>query len=287
MFISPLLVKPIKYSFTKKTALGFYFTDHLPGFLGNYGHGLMVLVLFGLLYFTYRLANRNRFLIFLLIVGISYLAPLFLGTPPGITVIRGYFVLGGMFLILVSVAAFDNLKIRPIVFTTLSAFILLITFIGDIQTIFHIQPEANYSGVVLERGSAIDRGSKAAGYLIQEYLPKNKKVLSLHRSLEPPNVFYYMRRNGFSWLDLTLEKSLKKFDQNKAKVDVVICDQEQVQYVNEDVNFTKRVVLHWRKMPVMWIFTRKGLRQPPFLLSANIDTYSRRFDKKYSWPVSL
>ena len=104
----PLYLYPIGHALRKPTRLGFYLQDHLPGFIENTGYLLALLLFTAIIISLCAKTLRSKYTILFIICGASYLAPLFFGTPKGITVIRPYMLMGTYFLVLSAAVVLDK-----------------------------------------------------------------------------------------------------------------------------------------------------------------------------------
>jgi hypothetical protein len=105
----PLYYYPLLHTFNKAVWLGFFAFDHLPGFIDNIGYPLTLLILFSVASSIAIKKTRLRQTLLFTICGAFYLAPLFFGTPPGITVVRGYMLLGTYSWLLCALGVLDAL----------------------------------------------------------------------------------------------------------------------------------------------------------------------------------
>jgi hypothetical protein len=144
----------------------------MPGFVENTGYLLTPLLAMAVLigFFSERLKSKYA--------GAAYLAPLFLATPQGITVVRGY-MLVGTYLLLISVAVvLDKLVLvaafrKPLIIIIIACY--GVTLWGTVESIFGRDQLLDPSGIKIERGGIPpDPGSKAAGFLLR----KMSKIIS-------------------------------------------------------------------------------------------------------------
>jgi hypothetical protein len=277
----------LAHSVSKPTAFGVYLSQHLPRFIENVGIlifvFLIVTVLIGL--FSKRASSNETLL--LVTCGAAYLAPLFFAAPPGITMVRGYMLMGTFFLVLNMAIVTGELATRR---KKLLAFLICVCFLvtlwGTIESIWGRDQGFDPTLVEIERGGLPpDPGSKAAGYLLRKYLSDSASVLSIHRQVEPPNMLYYFGRLEYAYYDLSLEQSIEKFLQQRKEIDVVICDAEQMPSVESDDGFERRIVLFSEGVPRMWIYARPGVELPA--IRADVVALNRAFDKEYAWRVTL
>src|SRR4030095_1602265 len=145
----PLFVYPLGHSLRKPTRLGFYLQDHLPGFIENVGYFLALLLFAAVIISLCSKVIRSKYTILFTICGAAYLAPLFFGTPPGITSIRGYMLMGTYFLLLCAAIVLDKLLVtKPsrtfLIFITSACFFL--TSWGTVESIFGRAALINPSG---------------------------------------------------------------------------------------------------------------------------------------------
>jgi hypothetical protein len=201
--------------------------------------------------------------------------------------LRGYMLLGTFFLVLCTALVLDKLANeyrRPIVI--LISLCFLTTLWGTVESIFGCDQWLDPSFVKIERGGIPpDPGSKAAGYLVRKYVSPAVKALAIHRAVEPPDLFYYFERTGYAYYDLTLEQSIDRFWQTKDRVDIVICDKDQLPAVEADDSFVERMVILSENVPRMWIYARPGVEISS--IHADVVALNRAFDQEYSWDVPL
>jgi hypothetical protein len=274
--------------FRKRTAFGLFLPYHLPGFVGNIGLPMVALVLVAGVVGLLVKRARSRETLLLLTCGAAYLAPLFFTVPPGITVIRGYMLVGTCFLVLNTIIVIEKLAAiwRKRLVWLVTGLCLLATAWGAVETVFGHDGWFDPTLVQAERGCvAPDPGSKAAGYLLREHVPESVRVLSVHRAVEVPNMFYYFDRLHYSHYDMSLEELDARFLQMRDQVDVVICEAAQIPLVESCGEFEKRIVLYSEGAPRMWIYARPGVDLPS--LESDITPLNRAFDEAYAWDVEL
>jgi hypothetical protein len=285
----PLCVYPLGHSLRKPTRLGFYLQDHLPGFIENVGYFLALLLFAAVIISLCSKVIRSKYTILFTICGAAYLAPLFFGTPPGITSIRGYMLMGTYFLLLCAAVVLDKLLVtKPsrtfLIFITSACFFL--TSWGTVESIFGRDALIDPSGIKIDRGGIpADPGSKAAGFLIRQYVKDSEKVLAIHGAVEPPNLFYYFGRSQYSFFDLSPKHAIEKFYELKDRVDVVICDEKQASIVEADGSFVRRSLIISEHAPSMMIYARPHVQMPA--MSVDVRDLNEAFDREYSWSVSL
>jgi len=303
LLVSPLCYHSVKHALGKRSRLGFYFFDHLGGFLGNTG---LILGLLAALVVLLALADRflrARATICMALCGGIYLAPLILGVPPDVTVVRGYMLLGTCFWVFCLALALDRLSlVRPTAVKAVAIVCFVVTLWSAVETIFGRDQVFDPNLAVIERGDVPpDIGTKAAGYLIRKHLPSRARVLAIHRALEPPNVFYYFGKGPQvkSFSDLPLEtRAGTPFDAQRSRdtreafarygsgADVVICEEAQLPYVRASRRFVETIVLHSEGHPRMWIFARPDLGLPASP-RADVREFNQAFDREHAPKVRL
>jgi len=281
----PLYFSPIKHAFNKQTRFGFYLFDHLHGFVNNIGIFLLFLILSSTIIFLFNKNFRNKLNLFFLLCGIAYLVPIFVGTPPGITVVRGYLLMGIYFLILFSVLIVEKLiNIQPVIVIPLMITLILVTMWGTIDTIFMREKYFDPTFILNERGSIPpDAGSKTAGYLIRKYLDPSEEVLAIHRNIEPPNLYYYFGREKYSHYDLALEDTYPIYSDMKDNVNVVILEESQISFIESNSDFQRRIVVYSENYPRMYIYAKSAVELP--ILNADVEEYNVLFDDEFSWEI--
>lgn len=292
LWFFPLLFSPLYYSsvlhgLQKRTEIGFFLLDHIPGFVGNVGVFLALCLLASILIGVISEKVRSRETLLLTTFGLAYLVPLFFGSPPGITVVRGYMLVGTFFLVLCAALVLDKLaKKHEKLIVILVALCFLTTLWGTIESVFGRDQWVDPSFVRIERGGIPpDPGSKAAGYLFRKHVLPAVKALVIHRAVEPPNLLYYFGRTEYAYYDFSLEQSLDGFRQAKDGVDIVVCDKDQLSAVEGDGSFVERMVILSENVPRMWVYARPDVEIPT--IHADVVALNRGFDKEYSWHVSL
>jgi len=277
----------VLHGLRKPTRTGFFLPNHILGFVENIGVPLALCLLVSILMGTVSRKARSKETLLLATWGLSYLAPLFFGTPPGTTIVRGYMLLGTFFLVLCTALVLDKLANeyrKPI--AILISLCFLATLWGTVESVFGRDQWLDPSWVKIERGGIPpDPGSKAAGYLVRKHVSPAVTTLAIHRAVEPPNLFYYFGRTEHAYYDLTLEQSIDRFRQTKDRVDIVICDKDQLPAVEADGSFVERMVILSENVPRMWIYARPGVGIPS--IHADVVALNRAFDQEYSWDVPL
>lgn len=107
LLFSPLTIGSIRHTFQKSAKTGFYY-GYMKDFIANTGIFLFFFFAIALILFGLNKFLRHRYLWFIIILAGSYLAPLFLATPPGVTVVRGYMSIGIYWLLLFSLTIWDK-----------------------------------------------------------------------------------------------------------------------------------------------------------------------------------
>jgi hypothetical protein len=284
----PLCVYPLGHALRKPTQLGLYLQDYAPGFIENAGYFLVLLLFTTIAFSLCAKSVRSKYAIFFVICGVSYLAPLFLGTPQGITVVRMYMLMGTYFLILSAAVFLDNLaKLFPRLVIAAVSLCFFVTLWGTVESLFGRDEFFDPSGVRIkfQFGIPPDPGSKAAGFLIRKYVKDSEKVLAIHGNVEPPILFYYFGRSQYSFFDLSASQAIEEFDKLKDKVDVVICSEDQSAALDIDNRFIRRSVIFSEARPRMIIYTKPHVEIP--VKASDVRELNLLFDRTYSWQVSL
>ncbi|MDD8013335.1 MAG: glycosyltransferase family 39 protein [Acidobacteriota bacterium] len=285
LLFSPLCLYPLAHTLSKKTRLGFYLGDHFSGLLADTGIFFLALLLLAALAYGASAKIRSQPIITLFgFTACAYLAPLFLGTPPGVTIARDYLLMGIYFWMLFAILVLDRLLAQKAPGRWLWSICLACTLWGNVNQFFLSGRGWDPSRIEVFRGACDpDPGSKAAGYLVQKHLPQNSTLLVLHRNIEPPNLLYYFRRQEISFYDLDLAQSREAYLAIRKKADVVIADREQAALISGDPRFTLRIVLRSQNIPRLWLFSRREIPFPE--LDSETRPFNRLFDREFSWKV--
>jgi len=293
VWLAPVLTLPawrcaVAHSMTKEFEVGLYVAEHFQGFIANAGWPLLLPCVAAVaVCFIRRLRTSPQGRV-LALCGAAYLAPLFLLAPPGVTVTRGYMLLGTYFWVLCGALVLGELAAtrRRALVPAAASVVLLVTAWGTVESTFFLDRLFDPACVQLERGGVTpDPGSKAAGYLVRKHVPREAVVLAVHRSVEPSNLAYYFARARYCRYDLTPETSVAWLATMKRKADVVVCGEEHLEVMEADRRFSRRVVLLSRGKPRMWLFAtpRAGLPE----MRADVGELNRAFDREYAWKVRL
>jgi hypothetical protein len=297
VWVLPVLVSwmcraPLAHASTKQTALGFYLADHLPGMLANTGWLLAALVAAGAFAFFAHPRSRSPQVQLFAVCGAAYVAPLVLSVPPGITVIRGYFLMGTFLWMTAALLSLDRApwaERRPAALAIVYAVCFAVTLTGSVRAVFGDGGAGSLTGVRVERGRyRPDPGTRAAGYLLREHLPGGAKLLVLHRSVEVQNAIYYFGLSPKSaWVenDLTKQETLRFYREHMASADLVVAGASEVPALEEDGVFEQRVVIREGGEPRMWIFARPDVGFP--VLDVAVEEINPLYDAKYAARVSL
>ena len=292
VWLVPLLSLPVwcsalAHSMTKQLQFGVYVTDYFTGFMGNTGWPLMLLCagsVAGCLVRKGAVVPPGRILA---LCGAIYLAPLFLLAPPGITVTRGYMLVGTYFWVLCAALAFGELTsaLRRVALCA-GLVVLVATAWGTVESTFFLDRLVDPAYVKLERGGVTpDPGSKAAGYLVRKHVPREATVVAVHRSVEGSNLAYYFKRPRYARYDLTPELSIAWLRGMVDKADVVVCGEEHLEIMGADGRFPCKVVLMSRGEPRMWLYARPdaGLSD----MRVDVRELNEAFDRQYAHKVEL
>ncbi|NLE00796.1 MAG: hypothetical protein GX640_13085, partial [Fibrobacter sp.] len=279
----PLTTRPLIHMFAKKTKPGFYLFDHLPDFLTCTGLLIALLMLLALIIYALNRPARTKPATVLLLTGFLFMCPIIFATPPAITVIRGYMLVSTVFFLYFALLIIDSFfrQNRSVLYAILIV-IAAVTLWGDIKVIFMRNTGITPPFISQSRGEIYDPGTKAAGYLVQKYIPASSAILAMHQKIEEPNIYYYFRRKDYAWDDLTLDQTIKKLNELKNVVDVVICSEEQKEAVAATGIFQKKVAMTDRQGGnAIYIFARKTIPLPD--INSTFDEYNMLFDSEYSW----
>ncbi len=279
----PFTARPIIHMLNKKTNPGFYVFDHLPDFVSSAGIAFSVFIAAAILYSIFRKGRGPKEPVFLFVAGLLYMAPLIFGTPKGVTVVKGYMLVGIFCFMVASLRELDKLlssDTKAVNVIVAAAFIL--TLWGGVESLFFRDRLVDPSLVVQGRGKIYDPGTKAAGYFFQKYVPSESSVLAMHQKIEEPNLYYYFRRKIFAYDDLTNMQTLQKLNELKDKVDVIICSKWQVPYIEKTGLFKKRVELTDKDEEFyIAIFAKGSIPLPE--LKDGFGKYNELFDREFAW----
>ncbi|MFW5746290.1 MAG: hypothetical protein ACOCWQ_01930 [Nanoarchaeota archaeon] len=230
----PFFISSIYHALNKNARFGLFMFAYLDEFGTAFGAAMTLLIGVALAAVIARVVARKevRPALFLLGAAGVYLLPLFLTGPPGVTVIRGYMLIGGCFLILL--AGWHADTTGRWWFAVLAA-ALIVTSLGTLAAMGHddAQPEemrriGQYSLITSGRGGFEDTGVKALGYLLYRYGVQDAEVLAVHRHLEAPVMRYYIGRRNLSWTDLTHLEWRTKLTYYGHESDLMLCDDQQM-----------------------------------------------------------
>ena len=279
----PFTTRPLIHMFAKKTRFGFYLFDHIPGYVYSTGLFLSLLLLPAIILYLFSRRVRSRQASVMLLAGFFFMAPIIFGTPAGITVANGYMLVSAVFFQYFMLMVLDRFVShrRTVLFSILTVTILL-TLWGDYQSIFLREKGMDPSLVRQQRGEIFDPGTKAAGYIVQKYVPASSAMYGMHQSIEEPNIYYYFRRKDYAFDDLTTEATVQKLAELKDRVDVVVCSIDQVKFVEATGLFERKVELtDGTGLYGMYIFTKPGVPVP--VITGTFGKYNALFDREFSW----
>jgi hypothetical protein len=282
----PFCLYPVGHTLKKPTRPGFYLLSHFSGFLGNTGVGIIILLLVAGAAFVKVREARTKIVIFLVLGGAFYLAPLFLGTPEGITAVRHYMLMGIVLWVWAATLVLDGFAAkRPSGVRAVVSLALLLTLWGTAESVFRVDRGFDPSLVTIDRGGVFpDPGVKAAGYLLRQGLAPDMTVLAIHRNIEPLNLFYYFGRDELAYYDLTLPETRRAFEADASRADVVICEPEQREFVEASGLFEPRIVLSSAGAPRLYVFARPAVPLPS--LEADVRELNRTYDRTYAPKVT-
>lgn len=291
---APIYRYAIEHALEKRTRFGFYGLHYGGEVLQNLGLFLVVLVIVAAIVFlvSWRrsqspLPRDREGLVVLALggIGVGYLLPIFLMTPPGITLTRNYLILGPMFLVLAAVAVFDRRELWGRGWARgMAALVTLLTGWGSFESYYSLDSWIDPSMVRWERGALLpDPGSKALGYIVRTVLPADAKVLYIHRKMEPPNVGYYcgMERPGRSFYDRSLLRSRSDFERSEDWAEYVIADPQQVGFF-EASNWRLLYTLTHGETRLAMVFGRSADSSVFDRLPTSFAELNRRFDHEFA-----
>jgi hypothetical protein len=285
LLFSPLTIRPIIHMLNKKTTFGFYVLDHLPDFIESCGIFIFILILIAIVIHIFDKKSRSKEGVLFLSCGLIYLAPLFLGTPAGITVVKGYFLISIVMLIFFSVIVIDKKISRPSrerEFLMIPISLLLLgTLWGSVESLYFNDRLIDPSLIKLERGAIYDTGAKAAGYVIRKYIPDTAKVLAMHKKIEEPILYYYFNRKEYAFNDLADDQIAEKLNELKYEVGVVLCSEKQESLVKAAGYFGNRSAVIVDKKPAVIIYSRQNIKLPEKEFYAS--EINRKYDNEFSW----
>jgi hypothetical protein len=284
----PMLCAPILHTLRRPTRPGFYLFDHITGFINNIGIPLALLMLFAALSSVFVKHSRSKQSLLLFSCGVAYLAPLFLGAPRGITVARGYMLMGIYFWLLATLVVMDALRSKwnKKLIPALLGVCLILTLYGTVESLFMRDQWFDPTYVKVERGGLPpDPGTKTAGYFLRELASTSHKVLALHRNVELPNLAYYFGRGEYAYYDLSLEETYARYLEMREMVDIVIADREQLPFLEADRRFTQRLVVFSEGVPRMWIYAKPDVELPTLQVDAG--EFNSCYDQEYPLYITL
>ena len=241
----PLYIFALARTQSKPARLGFYFFDHLKGFIANLGLPILIIFILSLILFIVVQNTRTRESKLFLFCAFVYLAPLLFGAPHGVTVARGYMTMSCYFIVLFLVVVTNKWHWKPTFSLLLLVFIM--TLYGTVTVLFDIQPRMDVK-IIGERGMIEDPGTKAAAYLIHEYEHPSWEILAINQYIEPPNYFYYFGKIDYSFYDYPYlgepdDLAIKEFYALKEEIDVVVANKWQARIIEADGSFGKRIII--------------------------------------------
>ena len=286
----PFYYHAIAHTLEKSSRLGCYLPHHIGGFVGNIGLFLTLLLVISIIMGAVYKDLRSKYTLLFTASGLCYLLPLFFGAPPGITVIRGFMLMGIYFWVLCLACVLDRFSVKhqKLVIIFIAA-CYLITLCGTAQAIFGNNKSPGINRIEIERGGIYDPGSKAAGYLIRKYVPSSARLAALHRAVEPENLIYYFGRKKYAFHDLSSDEMNAKLDEIKDSSDVIICEDAQAPRLDADMDFRKIFCIIPENMDTrMLVYARVNIN----ILPRDINRSQRRalnhaYDAEYSPKINL
>lgn len=272
----------------KQTRFGFYLPHHFPGMIWNTGLPLALLIVTLVLLGVVPRELRSRRAGFLAAAGIIYASPLLLGAPPGVTIARGYLMLGTCLLLMAAALTLDRLMAPGRSRLWLAATVLcwLATTWGATTSLFENQRLGFPLCITPFQGALQrDRGFKTAGLIVRTHVPPDATVFALDDRLEPPVLRYYFARTGIAFYDLHPDALIGEFHAAKDNVDVVVCNAYARPHVERSGRFSLKTAIHQGGFPVLWIYGTDRISIP--VATADVVEGNARFDREYAPRVSL
>ncbi|HRU04928.1 MAG TPA: glycosyltransferase family 39 protein [Candidatus Brocadiia bacterium] len=299
VWVLPLLAAPLcraalLHTWRKPSQPGFYLLDHLGDYVSGGGVLLGALAGVAAVVGLAGWKSRGRGAALLGLCGAFYAAPLVFGAPPGITVVSGYLLLTlGLWAGALGLMAGRLASRWPGAVRVAGAVVVVVTLWGDVNAVFAGGRWRDPNRVVFTRGGTErDPGTKAAAWLVRTYCP-DAKVLAIHRSVEPPCLYYYFGLDRMSFYDLPLEapgrvarpgrvrdtrEALKRFYMG---ADIVLCEPGQAGWVEATGRFERRVTLTSGGERRMLVFARPGSSLPD-LSETDTARLNRAFDRDFA-----
>lgn len=229
----PLTAAALEHTAEKKSQLGFYVIDYLEPMLANVGAPFALVTLLGAGTVLANLKHAQlRVAAVLLTVSGLYMAPLLFGAKPGITVARGYMLVGSYLGVFASTLILDRSvrEMRSSVKTSLSQSVSVFGFVmvlatawGAFQSVFLGDKGFDPTWIRIERGRIpADPGSKVVGLYVREELPRSASVVVLHQNLERPNSRYYLGSDALAWNDKPTDELRAIGKQHLGRADVFV-----------------------------------------------------------------
>ena len=281
----PLYMDSLEHAASKPSEPGFYLLQHGGDWVGAVGWPLAALCLGGFTASFRMEGPRGRFARFLGLSGLAYLIPLFVLTPPGITVVRGYMLVGTYLWVLCAAITIGKLSENyGHIVLVVGLVCLALTTWGTAETVFARNKLPDPAYVTPGRGiPTADPGTKAAGYLVQKYVEPEERVLAVHEAVEIPNLVYYFRRPERAFYDLQPAESCYALQKFIKDADVVICGEPHVEIMDQEKRFPRKTVLKSEDRPRMWIYAKPDTGIPTG--EFQVEGLNRRFDREFSWEV--
>jgi hypothetical protein len=303
LFLPPIILYPlyrpsILHTLEKPAQTGFYI-EHFSGVLSNVGilycvaSAVLVIALVACCLHRQMIPNRGSEVgaVFLL-VAIAYMAPILFGAPPGITVSRGYLLIGPLFLLLAAIAAADSLRVWQWKGSmALFAGLWTVTTWGTAESIHFLDRSIDPSFVKMERGAVLpDSGTKGLGYLFQNdaLIGPDDRLLLMGHAYEPPNVLYYFGLLGKNlqqiplraYYDLNhLPRELAALQKDVGWASVIAMDPKQYETYGLLPGFAVTRRFLYRGEVTQYLLERSGTETEA--KNVHLENLNAQFDREY------
>jgi hypothetical protein len=280
VLLSPAYFYPLKHALKKRVKPGFYLFDHFEEIVGNLGIGLFCIVLIGFFLFLRNFKAISSETKSYMFAGICYFLPLIFLSQPGLTVVRGYFLVGSVFFTLASLILFWK-YVNP---SWLKYSVLILVFASSLwgtwNSVFLRDQGFDPSFTKKDRGTVDeDPGTKTFGFIYQEYFPHDEKVLVLHRNIEPPNIKFYVNTTRcVSFYDKTLEETEEIFHES-GLYPIVVADKGQSEFVDNSAGHKLEATVSSEGVKRLYIYSQIPLSLPK--QNFTVELYNPLFDQKY------
>jgi Dolichyl-phosphate-mannose-protein mannosyltransferase len=289
----PLYRASLKHALRKESHFGFYLDDHFMGFLGNLGWLLLALLVLGWLAPLWCPKPRRKTVAVVAGLSLLYLAPLFFASPPGVTVVRGYMLIGCGMGVLAFAMGVEGLAAKwsqALQVLGWGAALLTGIFTADRLFVREFQSGLpNFLMVQVERGSVpFDPLVKAMGYLYRKHVPTGKRALALEPLLEPPVFRYYFggSKRDLTFYDLPQETYTDQYHKYEDSADVLIVGDLHPRFPDERKYEYRSQIVSVEYIQMLEIYARPGTMAHLGTIYG-ADSLNALFDKEFSPTVKL